>query len=419
MNLKAILSVIICATCCVLINAAPLATRIFNPDFRTLKVSKEGDFMSPPAIQLGTDEKIIVSFDQIAEDFSDLQYRLVHCNADWQKSQLDDSEYIDGFNIGNIDDYAHSQGTLTRYVNYRITLPSAEAPIIHSGNYLLQVFPRENPDSTLLQARFMVYENLAELSGSVSPRTLRGNNDRWQQLTVGALPSPTLLGGINPYSDFRLLISQNGSPLTTSLLETPLKFDGKKITWQNQNPLIFGAGNEYRRFESLSTNVEGLRVDSIRFHDDIYQIYLQPDQNRRFSEYTYDRTQHGRFMVRTQNATDSDLAADYIAVNFTLHTNKLPGMTVFIDGEMTHGLLSAANRMTYDTAKQAYTATLPLKQGSYNYRYLALPDKGSGYDPIEPLEGHKYETENEYWLSLFLSPPGRRADRLVAFKKLQ
>lgn len=402
-------------------NGAPLRTAIFNPQFQTLKIAKADDFMAPPAIKLNSDERITVSFDQIAEDFTDLRYRLVHCNADWQPSVLDDSEFVDGFNSQDIGDYANSQATLVHFVNYRVELPSESAPITRSGNYVLQVFPRENPDSIVLQARFMVYEELAALQGSIATRTLKGDNTHWQQLAVEAsLHSEELPASFNPYSNLRLHIAQNGSQLASATLPAPLKCEGNRVSWQNQNQLIFPAGNEYRRFEALSTAFEGMRVDSIRFRNEIYNIYLQPDRNRRFAEYDFDRTQHGRFKVRAYNATDSDLAADYAVVHFNLTADKIPGMSVFIDGEFTHGNFSDFNRATYDPATGSYTAAIPLKLGNYNYRYLAIPDNSASIpDPGEAFEGNKYETENEYWLSLFLTLPGARADRLIGFAKLQ
>ena len=66
-------------------------TQIFHPDFRTLKVQVENDFMSPPIIHLNGNGRITIMFDELSDDMRYMQYRLVHCNADWQPSMLLDS----------------------------------------------------------------------------------------------------------------------------------------------------------------------------------------------------------------------------------------------------------------------------------------------------------------------------------------
>ena len=112
---------------------------IFNPNFRTLTVTANGDLMAPPLMRLGTDDIIDISFDEISEDYRYLRYRLIHCNADWQPSRLLESEYLPRFNEGEISDYAFSSNTFVHFVNYHLALPQEGMEPLVSGNYLLQV----------------------------------------------------------------------------------------------------------------------------------------------------------------------------------------------------------------------------------------------------------------------------------------
>ena len=50
--------------------------------------------------------------------------------------------------------------------------------------------------------------------------------------------------------------------------------------------------------------------------------------------------------------------------------------------------------MVYNPASGKYEKTLLLKQGSYNYQYLFLPDGGSAAS-AGPIEGNYYETVNK------------------------
>lgn len=385
------------------------ATRIFDPAFRTLKVSVAEDFFSPPVIRAGTDTHVVVSFDELRDDVSHLRYRLLHCNADWRPSQLVESEYLDAFNLAPVDDYAFSSNTFVHFVNYRITLPNDQMVPLVSGNYLLQVFPDDDPDRTLLQARFSVSDEAVGIAGGVLTVTDRGVNDRYQQLEL--VIDRLGFDMQNPATDLIVTVEQNADPATLRVLPPPMRIDGQRLIYEHQNQLIFDAGNEFRRFETVSVPQTGMNVDSSRYVGDSYTAYLHPDLPRTHN-YIYDQTQHGRFLVRELNATDSDLGADYVNVRFLLQIPEQPGAQVYVQGEMTDPFPQAASRMLYSPELEAYTLTLPLKQGSYNYRY-AIRAPGDQVPSPAPIEGNHFETRNEYTVRVYYRPPGTRGDRLL------
>lgn len=388
--------------------------RIFDPKYKTLKTCTADDFMSPSVIRLGTNDRIVVTFDEIGEDNSYLEYRLVHCNADWQPSRLVESEYLDGFNYAKIEDYAFSSNTYVHYVNYRIELPNEDMNILRSGNYLLQVYDPESPEDIILQTRFQVSENIVGIRGEVTSRTDRGHYSGWQQL--GMEINVEALGDCNPYQDIKVQVRQNVSESNARQLRNPLRINGRTLVYDHTPELIFPASNEYRRFESVSNSFPGMHVDSLRYMGSNYHVWLKEDYERSGREYSYDRTQHGRFLVHEYNATDSDIGADYITVHFALDIPEMKDKDVYIDGEFVHDRYDDANRMAYNPIRNRYEAQIPMKQGAYNYRYVVI-DKGSMSSPdAGTIEGNKYETDNEYCVSVWYSAPGSRADRLVGSK---
>lgn len=389
---------------------ADTRTRIFNPSFHTLKISDSQDFMAVPVLRGAAGNSIVVSFDQIADDVAHLRYRILHCNADWSPSMLLEPEYVDGFNLADVDDYAFSSNTFVHFVNYRIEIPNKNMMPLVSGNYLLQVFPEDDPDEVLLQARFSVSEEKMAVGGDILTVTDRGVNDRFQQLTVEVDRLGTDIQ--NPVTDIIVTVEQNSDPSTLRILAPPMRIDGSKMIYEHQNQLIFEAGNEFRRFETVAIPAAGMRVDSTRFLYDRYVTYITPDMPR-LDNYLYDRTQQGRFMVRQLNATDSDLGADYTDVVFRLFIPEQPGSDIFVQGEMTDALPEEAARMQYDDDIKGYTLTLPLKQGAYNYRY-ALRAPGDITPSPASIEGNHYQTRNEYTVKVYYRQPGARADRLLA-----
>lgn len=377
-----------------------------------MKVMKEGDFMSCPTFRLGSDEHLIINFDEWSEDFSDLQYRLVHCGPDWKPSGLLESEYLDGFNIADIEDWAFSSNTFVHFVNYRIVIPNEDMDPLISGNYILQIFERENPDETIGEARFSVSEHSADIFGTVSTQTDRGLNTEWQQLELKVSPTDVIID--DPYSRVRVDITQNNAPYTATTLLTPSRIEGKDIVYSHMPELIFKAGNEFRRFETIRTTYNDMHVDSMRFLSRNYHAWLTPDTERESKQYSYDQTQQGRFLIREYNSTDSDLGADYITVHFLLDTPEAVDADIYVEGEFTGFQHEDSNKMHYDYHRGAYLLEMPLKQGSYNYRYVAVPRRGSRKPDPSLIEGNKYETRNEYRVQVWYRPLGGRYDRLLS-----
>lgn len=386
------------------------STRIFSPAFKTLKIFNPDNFMSPPVMRLSTSDRLVVTFDEIAEDNSYLQYRLLHCNADWQPSQLVESEYLDTFNIFDIEDYALASGTYVHYVNYRILLPAPGAEPMVSGNYLLQVFDRDEPEATLLQARFQVEEGAVRIDAGASSRTDRGLNTTFQQLSIVVDHGETRIN--NPYSDLQVEVLRNGEPDTRRIVRSPLRVAGSRIVYEHRPELVFDASNEYRRFETVRADYPGMGVDSTRYVGPGYHAWLTPDRSRHSGGYSYDVTQNGRFKIDEYNSSDPDLGADYIVTHFTLSMPEIADADVYVDGEFTHHRRDRAYRMEYDRDRRCYTLSLPLKQGSYNYQYVSLPRGASAASP-SPIEGDRYETRNEYDICVWLRQPGARYDRLL------
>lgn len=387
-------------------------TEIFESGFRTLRFTRADDLLASPTIRLGSADRLSLSFDEMVENPSDLCARLVHLNADGSESRLLENEFADGFNVVDIDDYAYSTNTFCHFINYRLDFPQPGLSPLVSGIYLVEVFDRDDPERVLLQGRFSVVEPQATLSGDITTRTDRGTNSEWQQLEVQADLKDYRVG--NPYADLILTVEQNNVPASRRSVSSPLRIQGSEVIYAHTPQLIFPAGNEYRRFETVRTTFPGMDVDSVGYSNGLYHAWLKVDSDRSEHEYVYDQTQYGRFFIREYNATDSDLAADYVMVHFTLDFPELIDADIYVDGDLTLHRLDETSRMTFDTNNRLYRLEMPLKQGSYNYRYVAVPRGGNASQAdASPVEGNKYETSNQYTLSLWHRAPGARADRLI------
>ena len=131
---------------------------IYSANIKTVILSKKGVEMSLPIIQLGSNEKLMLLFDELGDNSNYYRYRIEHCTHDWQISDISVSDYMNGFEDGAIDNQQFSFTTIEHYTNYWQTIPNDMSSFAASGNYLLTVYLQSDPDSIVFTRRFKVYE---------------------------------------------------------------------------------------------------------------------------------------------------------------------------------------------------------------------------------------------------------------------
>lgn len=390
--------------------AVDTMTAILRDDVRTLRTQVGDDLFALPMAVLGSGDAVTVSFDHLSEDREFLRYRVVRCDANWQPSTVAETEYLDGFNESVIENYEYSRATTVHYVHYDFNFPNEDISPSLSGNYLLEVYSEDDPETPWLRQRVMLSEQSAPISVSVTSRTDIDYNDAHQQVSVSVDTERAAVA--DPFNDLTVMVSQNGRGDNEVALKQPLRMSGTTAIYEHRDPLIFEAGNEYRRMEVSNVHYPGMGVEAIDYYYPYYHFTLYTDQSRAGESYTYDNTQHGRFFVREYNSSESDIEADYVVVHFALDYPELPGTMIFLDGDMTQRRFDSSSIMTYNEAAGRYEKALLLKQGAYNYQYLAVtPGANRGTTSI--IEGDKYQTVNEYVVKVYARGPLDRTDRLI------
>ena len=406
--------------CCLMTVAAVAQSKvdtrihIFDNNVHSLKVCLASNMYVPPVLMMNSDDRLLVNFDYLDYDVHYLRYSVTHCNADWQPSQLVESEYVSGFNYADIDDYAPSEATYVHYYNYQFTLPNSDMEFLVSGNYMLTVYEQDDPSKILFQTRFSVCEGKVSVFPQVTSRTDIEYNNRFQQVSFDIRYKPNQIK--DPYSEFTCIVSQNSRDDNAVVVNRPTMVGVDHVTYEHNRDLIFAAGNEFRRFETVNAHNINMGVQSIRYYEPMYHAVLMVDEPRNELQYLYDKTQYGRFTIRNAEAFgENALQADYMITHFSLNTlGKLNGGNVWLYGEFLEGYPASQAMMNYDASSGCYTADLLLKQGAYNYMYLWVPD-GTTVGQTSLIEGDHYETVNEYLVKVYDRPTGERYDRFVGY----
>jgi len=159
-------------------------------------------------------------------------------------------------------------------------------------------------------------------------------------------------------------------------------------------------------------------VSKIEIQENPIQVYLTNDEILSRQRYSQQTDINGRYLVKNQDGTNSDLDADYCIVHFSLpYPAPETNGNLYVLGGFTDWHCNRQNQMKYNYEKRIYECAVFLKQGYYNYEYAILSDNSS--IPDEALtEGSHHETENEYTILIYCRPAATYYDKLLAVKRV-
>ena len=385
--------------------------RILHPQIKSLQAVVNQDFMSPAVLRLGTDDILHIAFDELSHDYHRYTYTLERCEADWTPAQgIFESDWLEGFNAIVIDDHEPSINTIVPYTHYQLQIPNDQCRLKMSGNYRLYIIVDEQQEQ-LACVEFMVTEQKMSLFMEATTNTDIDLNTSHQQLDITLNYGNLVV--TNPQEQIRMVVRQNDRDDNCRRDIPPTFINNNGLRWQHCRPLIFEAGNEYRKYEVLDPSHPTMGIDYIRWDGDQYQVFPFISEPR--PHYIYDEDSDGAFYIRNSDNVENDIASEYVWVNYRLKTPVLPSGRIMIQGHWTTEA-PETYEMTYDATTQLYTASILQKQGYYSYQYLWLDN--DGHQQFLPSEGSFYQTENRYQTYIYYKGTEDRTWRLVSYRQL-
>lgn len=441
MKLKAIIILLVAAIAV----QAQHFTHAIDPNIRTLRMRYLSQAIDATNIVarpfLILDEKgvidgsepencIEISFDYLSHDTKQYTYRVLHCDKNWQASQINSYEYLDGFTTNDIVDYELSVNTQQEYTHYWLEFPNEDMHLTASGNYVLQVYQDGDPENVVAEACFSVVEPIVGIDAKLRANTDIELNGRYQQLDID-LQTNAL--DLRDAQDVTVIVTQNGRRDNRVTLDKPSFVEPNRLRYINQKTLIFEGGNEYRHFDMYSTYYAGYNVNRVVYQQGEYHALLETDElrgtmskgaGREGQVFLSEQDANGQWVVNCEKTDYVDTEAEYMWVHFVLPvTTPIMDGYVFVGGDLFYNQYTADNMMMYDAEEKCYYARAYLKQGGYNYLYYVGRTTGGAHQSANwqmtllPLEGSHWQTENEYTIDVYYRPFGARYDRLVGRKR--
>lgn len=386
----------------------------YREEIKSVQIYREGNELSNPVYELGSDSKLILKFDDLSEDVKNYSYTLIHCDANWNESYLQQSEYMEGFPDNPVSDYAMSFNTTVKFVNYQLRIPNEETRLKLSGNYALVVFEGDKRENLVLIQRFYVLEPKVRIEGLVKKATFDPFNGENQEVDFKVYTEQIKL--LNPREDIKVVLTQNRR-WDNAIRNLKPSFIGDKVLEYDYNKEnVFPGGNEFRYFDIRTRRFNGENVQDIKFFRPCYHVTLLPDAVRSNQKYRTYKEMNGNFVIESQDrVTDYDTECDYQFVHFYLPlSSQLVGGTVNVFGALTGWNANKTNEMKWNFEHAGYELTMLLKSGYYNYQYVYVPDGAKIADSVN-LEGSFFTTENEYQIFAYYRDQAGRYDRLVGY----
>lgn len=387
---------------------------VYMENIKTARLHPYGNQQRLPVLVLGENARLELGFDDLEGGVKSYYYSYVLCDYNWQPVSLSPFDYIKGFTQNRIATYRNSSIALTRYTHYQAILPDRASVPTRSGNYIVKVFLDGDTSKLAFTKRMVVVDPKATMSAEVvQPFTPQQFNTH-QKLRFTAM-----IKGLNSFSaaqQVKVVILQNNRWDNAQKDITPTFVRGNSLEFNSENIGVFPGGKEWRWMDLRSFRLQSDRIDSGYYGKTQTILYTKPDLDRNGQRYIYYPDLNGNFEVTTYESINPYWQGDYATVNFRfVPEENLANMEVYLAGQLTEYKLTDEWKMKPDPASGFLQLPVFLKQGYYNYTYIAK-DPATG--EMRDLEGNYWETENNYTILLYYKGFTDRNDLLLGIAEI-
>ena len=386
---------------------------IYVDNIHTVRLYNYGDQLSMPVIKLNSNDQVELHFDDLDADVKYYYYTYQLCDNDWTPVNINQFDYIRGFTQLRISTYRSSSIALTKYTHYQAVIPDRSGYPTRSGNYILKVYLNGDTSQIAFTKRLMVVDNakasiLAKIIQPYAPNIFQTHQRI--QFTVA-------IKGIDVFNagqQVKVVILKNFR-WDDALKNIPPTFiRGTTLEYNSESIGIFPGGKEWRWLDITDFHLQSERVLTADYNKRSTEIYLKPDMPRDRQQYVFYNDYNGMFVSPILRGYNPLWEIDYATVHFSFvppngipYTNK----NIYLFGQLTNYNYADSLKMIFNPDKGIYETHLLLKQGYYDYTYVAVDKNNPGLR--NELDGNYYETENVYTILVYYRSFTDRSDQLI------
>ncbi|MFM1874667.1 MAG: hypothetical protein RL266_404, partial [Bacteroidota bacterium] len=288
--------------------------RTYQKSIRTVQFHIRNVPLSLPVIKLGAGEQLQLQFDELDADYQDYTYTVIHCDRNWEKTNIPQQEYIDGFLEENIMQYDFSFNTVQKYIHYSFAFPNQNLQLKLSGNYILLVYKNFDREQPIITRRFRVYENLVQIESRVRIPMVINQRRTHQQVDMEINHPDYEIR--NPFADLAIHIQQNYRWDNVKTDMKPMFIKDRQLIYNNMGDVLFEGGNEFRWIDTRSLRYQPENVTNIWYDPDSLRnhVFMLPDKVLSKDHYRTEPDINGAYSIDVREGNDPTRDADYALV---------------------------------------------------------------------------------------------------------
>lgn len=360
-----------------------------------------------PIFELGSGFQF--QFDDLFGNEANYYYEIVHCDYNWNPTNIPKNEYLKGFDGQRIQEYQNSLNTLQIYSHYKLPIPNQFTQLRISGNYILKILD-ENRD-VVLSRKFILYEDLVTVP--VQIRRARTANFLEYKHNIEFSIKSLAINFQNPLKNVKVVLLQNRQFNTAIKNIAPQYTIGNELIYRYDTQTQFWAGNEFLYFDNNDIRAASNNVSRIDSSNGIYNSNLYTNNARANYPYSLNPDVNGNFVVRNVRAENNEIESDYAWVYFSLSAPAfMANKGIYVTGMFNNYSLSPEYKMDFNAEKNIYEKAVLIKQGFTNYQYQVADNKGN-VDAEKAIDGNFWQTENDYTILVYYRENTDRYDRVI------
>lgn len=388
----------------------------YNSNIKTVQLYRNGFETTDPILNLNENEQLKIAFDDLDVELKTYNYTVIHCDANWEPSNILPADYLGGFLDDYFRSYKYSFNTTKRYIHYSTIFPNDNIKITKSGNYILKVYRDYDPEKIILTRRFCVLNNKISISQQFKRPTIIEQRNYKQEIDFTIDYSGTNVP--NPFGDLKVILLQNGRWDNAIRDLKPVFVNDNKLIYDYDETNNFNGVNEFREFDDRSLRFITAYINRYEFDSTkTFNVHLLNDERKAYKRYLFKNDINGKYVIECKEGSNPDTDADYANVHFYYPAETPFEKTdIYVFGQLSDWTYKKEFKMIYDERHKAYVLTALLKQGFYNYIYVGLKD-GEPKPDDTIIEGNFFDTENDYTIMVYFRQMGTNYDQIIGYLK--
>ena len=331
---------------------------------KSLQLYRKGSRSNPPIIELGSNEKLVLEFDELTSVSGQYRISFTHHNKNWQETNLPELWVYEGVNELFLRGGSDNQQFKPDYFHYKFEFPNRDLSFKVSGHFLLHVFDYQS-GTELFSLPFFVSEAEGDLSVSIETLYNQGVDGSAKDQLFGKYTYPEFVEF--PRFDLSYGFVQNRfwkqfkNAGQISFAEDG--FTEFHLSRENSFPANFDFSfldlTELSLQNEQIYNFEPARIPpKVTLKDDFLNFLAEPKLSS----------------SSESGLPNNDLDARYADVSFRLNTgDRLSQSTpVYLIGDFNQWSISERNQLRYKSDLGVYETTALIKEGAYFYKYVTL-----------------------------------------------